>query len=52
MADRLWEAHQNDQIPYIERLADYWGGVVRVPRARFFLGGPADRHGRDGVGHE
>ncbi|GIK86954.1 MAG: hypothetical protein BroJett026_24350 [Betaproteobacteria bacterium] len=23
--DRLWEAHQNDQIPYIERLADYWG---------------------------
>lgn len=23
--DRLWEAHQNDAIPYIERLADYWG---------------------------
>lgn len=23
--DRLWEAHQNDQIPYIERLGDYWG---------------------------
>ena len=23
--DRLWEAHQNDEIPYIERLADYWG---------------------------
>lgn len=20
---RLWEAHQNDEIPYIERLADY-----------------------------
>ena len=23
--DRLWDAHQNDEIPYIERLADYWG---------------------------
>jgi tetratricopeptide (TPR) repeat protein len=23
--ERLWEAHQSDQIPYIERLADYWG---------------------------
>jgi len=23
--ERLWEAHANDQIPYIERLADYWG---------------------------
>ena len=23
--DRLWEAHQNDTIPYIERLGDYWG---------------------------
>jgi tetratricopeptide (TPR) repeat protein len=23
--DRLWEAHQNDAIPYIEQLADYWG---------------------------
>lgn len=23
--DRLWEAHQNDAIPYIERRADYWG---------------------------
>jgi hypothetical protein len=23
--ERLWEAHQNDAIPYIERLADYWG---------------------------
>jgi hypothetical protein len=22
---RLWEAHQNDQIPHIERLADHWG---------------------------
>lgn len=23
--ERLWEAHQNDEIPYIDRLADYWG---------------------------
>ncbi len=23
--DRIWEAHQNDAIPYIERLGDYWG---------------------------
>jgi hypothetical protein len=23
--ERLWGAHQNDEIPYIERLADHWG---------------------------
>lgn len=23
--DRLWEAHANDPIPYIESLADHWG---------------------------
>jgi hypothetical protein len=23
--DRHWEAQQNDEIPYIERLTDYWG---------------------------
>jgi hypothetical protein len=23
--DRLWAAHEADQMPYIERLADYWG---------------------------
>lgn len=23
--DRLWAAHEADQIPYIETLADYWG---------------------------
>src|SRR3990172_1722976 len=23
--DRLWEAHANDAIPYIERLGDFWG---------------------------
>jgi tetratricopeptide (TPR) repeat protein len=25
--DRLWEAHQNDAIPYIERLGDCWGQI-------------------------
>jgi hypothetical protein len=23
--ERLWQAHADDQIPYIERLGDYWG---------------------------
>jgi hypothetical protein len=23
--DRLWEAHANDEIPYIETLAEHWG---------------------------
>jgi hypothetical protein len=23
--DRLWEAHATDEIPYIERLGDFWG---------------------------
>lgn len=25
--ERLYEAHQEDQIPYIERLADHWGDL-------------------------
>lgn len=25
--ERLWGAHQNDQIPYIECLGDYWGDL-------------------------
>lgn len=25
--DRLWEAHQNDETPYIEPLTDYWGAA-------------------------
>lgn len=25
--ERLWEAHAADQIPYIERLADYWAEI-------------------------
>ena len=23
--ERLWEAYQNDEIPYVERLGDHWG---------------------------
>jgi tetratricopeptide (TPR) repeat protein len=29
--DRLWEAHQNDEIPYIESLGDYWGELCASP---------------------
>ena len=25
--ERLWEAHANDAIPYIERLGDFWGAL-------------------------
>lgn len=25
--ERLWEAYQNDEIPYIERLGDHWGDL-------------------------
>lgn len=25
--ERLWTAHQNDEIPYIESLGDYWGDL-------------------------
>ena len=25
--ERLWEAHANDAIPYIERLGDFWGDL-------------------------
>jgi len=25
--ERLWEAYQNDDIPYIERLGDHWGDL-------------------------
>src|SRR3990167_6189336 len=25
--ERLWEAHANDAIPYIERLGDFWGEI-------------------------
>ena len=29
--ERLWEAHANDQIPYIERLGDFWGDLCVLP---------------------
>ena len=31
--ERLWEAVQEDQIPYIEALAEYWGELCATPRA-------------------
>jgi hypothetical protein len=38
--DRLWEAHEADQIPYIETLADYWGELCA---AKETAGAWADR---------
>lgn len=29
--ERLWEAHANDEIPYIERLGDFWGELCGSP---------------------
>jgi len=29
--DRLWEAHARDEIPYIERLGDFWGELCVSP---------------------
>jgi tetratricopeptide (TPR) repeat protein len=29
--ERLWEAHANDAIPYIERLGDFWGELCTSP---------------------
>jgi hypothetical protein len=29
--NRLWDALQDDQIPYIELLADHWGELCRTP---------------------
>ncbi len=29
--ERLWDAHANDAIPYIERLGDFWGGLCVSP---------------------
>ncbi|HSC27114.1 MAG TPA: hypothetical protein VLD67_07560, partial [Vicinamibacterales bacterium] len=29
--DRLWEAHANDAIPYLERLGDFWGELCVSP---------------------
>ncbi len=32
--ERLWDAHEADQIPYIERLADYWAELCASEQAR------------------
>jgi hypothetical protein len=32
--DRLFEAHAQDQIPYIEMLADHWGELCASPTIR------------------
>lgn len=29
--ERLWEAHGNDEIPYIERLGEFWGDLCVSP---------------------
>ena len=29
--ERLWDAHANDEIPYIERLGDFWGDLCASP---------------------
>ena len=46
--ERLFEAHAADQIPYIERLADYWGELCGDIRRRLGLGRTADRHHASG----
>lgn len=38
--ERLWDAHADDQIPYIESLADYWGELCA---SRDVAGAWADR---------
>jgi tetratricopeptide (TPR) repeat protein len=30
--ERLWDAHANDEIPYIERLGDFWGALCVSPQ--------------------
>ncbi len=36
--ERLWNAIQEDQMPYIESLEEYCGGPVRHERARLAMG--------------
>lgn len=33
--DRLWQAVEEDAIPYIEILPDYWGELCRTPASRW-----------------
>lgn len=34
--ERLWHALQNDDVPYIERLGDYWGDLCVTPERSSF----------------
>jgi hypothetical protein len=55
--DRLWAAHEDDQIPYIESLGDRWGELCASPEVasrwadelvsttRMFLGGKKGQRG-------
>jgi hypothetical protein len=55
--ERLWEAHQNDGMSYIESLGDLWGDLCAapdvasvwadrlLPALRIAWGGPKDRRG-------
>ena len=45
---RLFQAHADDDMPYIEQLADYWGELCASPELARELGGPADRHHPNG----
>ena len=49
--ERLFDAHSADQIPYIERLADYLGRAVWLGGGRLGLGRPADQHHASGALH-
>lgn len=53
--ERLFEAHQADQIPYIERLAEHWGELcaskrLRDHRRRPLGGAPGDAARRRAAG--
>jgi NAD(P)-dependent dehydrogenase (short-subunit alcohol dehydrogenase family) len=44
--DRLWAAHEADQMPYIERLADYWGELCASSEGRGDLSDLWIRHSK------
>jgi len=55
--ERLWQAVQDDETPYIERLSDYWGELCASPAlasewADDFLSIVEHVWGPDAVGHE
>ncbi len=47
--ERLWEAHANDAIPYIERLGDFLGRALRVGGNCLRMGRSACPHRGDGA---